>query len=118
MSYEIAFDPEDAVEPEESRIAFSVEEFEEQVNRAERRRMKKEAEKSLPMKFVCPKCGYGERGGPISTMKKIVDEKTRKLREVRIPRYCRSCGGRMMKINDRRVTKKWVLKRAQKILQV
>lgn len=29
------------------------------------------------MRFVCPKCGAGEVGGPVSTVMKMVDEKTK-----------------------------------------
>ncbi len=113
MSYEIAFTPEDAVFPEESQIAFSTEEFEEPMNRAERRRLEKKAEKDIPMKFRCPNCGYGEIGGPVSTMVKIVDIKTKKVVERRVPRTCRMCGSGMVKLNDRRLTKKWLLKNPQ-----
>ncbi len=131
MSKEIAFGTEEATDEvvideeevavfpgilgEKGEIAFSPTEAVEQFSRAERRRMQKEAEKNLPKKFVCPKCGYGERGGPTSSIVKMVDEKTGKLHEKRVPRYCRHCGGHMIKINDRRMTKKWVWKNAKEL---
>lgn len=117
MSSDIAFSPEEAIEPVKSEIAFFPEEAIEQLSRAERRRIQKDSEKDLPKRFVCPKCGAGERGGPISTMIKMVDEKTKKLIERRVPRYCRYCGGHMVKINDRRMTKKWVWSRASELFK-
>jgi len=133
MSTEIAFKPEEAIDEvvideeevavfpgilgEKSEIAFSPTEAVEQMSRAERRRLQKEEEKNLPKRFICPKCGYGERGGPTSSIVKMVDEKTGKLREKRVHRYCKSCGSHMVKINERRMTKKWVWKNAKEIFK-
>ena len=114
MSSEIAFKPEDAVGLP-SQIAFSLEEA--TVSRMERRRLKKENEKNIAMRFVCPKCGYGETGGPISVVVKVMDEKTKKVYERRIPRQCRMCRTNMIKVNERRMTRRWALRRTQKLLQ-
>ena len=88
------------------------------MSRAERRRLEKQAEKDLPKRFVCPKCGFGEHGGPVSTVIKIVDENTKKLKDKRIHRYCRACGANMVKVNDRRMTKKWLQRQIQKTPQL
>jgi hypothetical protein len=114
MSSEIAFKPEDAVGLP-SQIAFSLEEA--TVCRMERRRLQKENEKNIAMRFVCPRCGYGETGGPISVVVKVMDANTHKVHERRIPRQCRMCHTNMIKVNERRITRRWALRRSSRLLR-
>ncbi len=73
--------------------------------------MEKQAKKDIPYKFVCSKCDCVEFGGPTAIIVRMLNEKTGKVTEKRIPRRCRMCGNNMIKMNEKRVTKRWLQKK-------